>query len=918
MSQVQIAPWDPNDTVHIDEVYTRLSWCREDKHPSGTEEQELGDYTDIFHGHKNYPNPKKIVVVGQGGIGKSTFSQKLAVDWAKGEKEALKKFDLLLVIKLRDVGGMRNFKEMLVASGIVQSEECAQVESFVQYINEHQERVLILFDGYDEYDRELARDVTSDVHKIITGKMLIGCHLVVTTRSQRVDEVKKYMHTQCKIKGFTREDLKKFASKYVGKKEVLPFLKYLDKQKILGMAKIPLLLLFLCLLWKERKAEPLPTSRTQLYQEVVQCILDHCFAKVSPDNLKSTDECSEALCKIGKIAFEALLQDSLVFDAAQLPSEVLSDDVVHLGFLSTSKVQHRRSKMMASFLHKSMQEFLAAWYITKEAIPSGRTEWLSSIDDFSTFQGFHDFFEFVCGLSTEGAVAVLHHLKRIGEKENLLPSGDDLNSLVDLRKSQEKFLELCLDFFTCMVDFQKAILGTFLECVNGLVLSNFCFDWSLVDPSVLRVLLHHDSFILLVMTNNFNQYEDPLLDTLNQIDTRVVSSSGVCHMTASEFMSYTGSSFSRMWLLKRESVFYIGFKYMAIHNQLDWLTDLHVLPPSLASEQSAPEAQASEQGNNQNFITQKLSGASENTPFNFLFLTIFVAVSYKDGFVPNDDHNVKSLLSELKCAVNLRDIRLVDLRMSTEFAVPLATVLDHVPCLERLFLSHNPLGPGLSVLVCHLQSVPKLSCLWLDNTNMTEREAADLANSLQHVPLLDGLHLSHNPIGCGLIPLVENLVHVPELTYLSLEDTKLMEREATALIKALPLIPLLEQIHLSDNPIGCSLIPLAENLIHVPKLISLNLKGTNMTKREATALAKALPCLPLLQDLCLSNNPIGRGLIPLAENLIHVPELDCLDICNTEMDSECEAALQRAQLDRVRGIEITVSNKCHLNILMKV
>ena len=661
-----MAPWDPNDTVHIDEVYTRLSWCREDKHPSGTEEQELGDYTDIFHGHKNYPNPKKIVVVGQGGIGKSTFSQKLAVDWAKGEKEALKKFDLLLVIKLRDVGGMRNFKEMLVASGIVQSEECAQVESFVQYINEHQERVLILFDGYDEYDRELARDVTSDVHKIITGKMLIGCHLVVTTRSQRVDEVKRFMHTQCRIEGFREADIKQFASKHVGKEEVEPFISYLMEQDIESMAKIPLLLLFLCLLWKERKAEPLPTSRTQLYLEFVQCILDHCYAKVSPDNLKSTDECSETLCKIGKVAFEALLQDSLVFDAAQLPSEVLNDDVVRLGFLSTSKVQHHRSKMMTSFLHKSMQEFLAAWYIAKEVIPSGRTELLSSIDGFSSFRGFHDLFVFVCGLSTEGAVAVFHHLKSIGKKENLLPSGDDHVSLMDLTDDQDNFLRWCLGFLV-KVDCKVAILGTFLECVNGVVLIDRFDNWNLLDPSLFLMLLHHDSFVLLLIRDI--DFEEPLLHTLNEIDTKVVSSSLVYHMTALQFIqkcTRCSNYLSSIWLLKKASEFYIGFQKVDIQDLINFTTDL--LQPSLASEQSGSEAHASEQENNQNFITQKLSDASENTlSFHFLlpiikvekfdtYRMLILEHSYHHNWFEPSVH--LGLLSELNCAVNLCEIEL--------------------------------------------------------------------------------------------------------------------------------------------------------------------------------------------------------------------------------------------------------------------
>ena len=76
-----------------------------------------------------------------------------------------------------------------------------------------------------------------------------------------------------------------------------------------------------------------------------------------------------------------------------------------------------------------------------------------------------------------------------------------------------------------------------------------------------------------------------------------------------------------------------------------------------------------------------------------------------------------------------------------------------------------------------------------------------------------------------------------------------------------------------SNSIGCGLIPLAENLVHVPHLRSLMLDNTNMTERETTDLANSVQHIPLLKELGLSNNPIGCGLIPLAENLVHVPEL---------------------------------------------
>ena len=206
----------------------------------------------------------------------------------------------------------------------------------------------------------------------------------------------------------------------------------------------------------------------------------------------------------------------------------------------------------------------------------------------------------------------------------------------------------------------------------------------------------------------------------------------------------------------------------------------------------------------------------------------------------------------------------------------------------------NSIGCGLIHLAQNLIHVPELRSLMLDNTNITEREATDLANSLQHVPLLKDLYLVSNSIGCGLIHLAQNLIHVPELRSLMLDNTNITEREATDLANSLQHVPLLKDLYLVSNSIGCGLIHLAQNLIHVPELRSLMLDKTNMTDREAGALANSLQHVPLLQELGLSNNPIGFGLIPLAENLVHVPQLRSLMLDNTNMTEREAADLAKA------------------------
>ena len=88
INMVQITPWNPDDRVHIDEVYTNLSWLRDHKTPRGTSQKKLKDYGEIFQGTDRFPNPKRILIYGRPGIGKTTFSQKIASTGQMAEKKS--------------------------------------------------------------------------------------------------------------------------------------------------------------------------------------------------------------------------------------------------------------------------------------------------------------------------------------------------------------------------------------------------------------------------------------------------------------------------------------------------------------------------------------------------------------------------------------------------------------------------------------------------------------------------------------------------------------------------------------------------------------------------------------------------------------------------------------------------------------
>ena len=99
-------------------------------------------------------------------------------------------------------------------------------------------------------------------------------------------------------------------------------------------------------------------------------------------------------------------------------------------------------------------------------------------------------------------------------------------------------------------------------------------------------------------------------------------------------------------------------------------------------------------------------------------------------------------------------------------------------------------------------------------------------------------------------------------------------------------------IHLSGNPLGYGIIELAEHLNCLPGLAELELAKINMGEEEAAAIVRCLPSLSRLKRLNLSVNPLGHGIVQLAERLKCVPHLT--DLYNTRMDKEKISALSRA------------------------
>ena len=179
------------------------------------------------------------------------------------------------------------------------------------------------------------------------------------------------------------------------------------------------------------------------------------------------------------MALECPLKDDHVFEYDQLSAAVLCDESLIIGLLQvTEYAENLRPAGMVSFTHKSIQEFLAAWFVTYRCVPEGN---LGGIEQrartFEDCMAWENVFRFVCGLSDDGAVKVFQHLTSVRISDPTLDLSktlaDEENEtdvpLCDVTGRHVMFSDLVDGYFQ-EVQSKPALVRHWLDCTAGIIL----------------------------------------------------------------------------------------------------------------------------------------------------------------------------------------------------------------------------------------------------------------------------------------------------------------------------------------------------------------------------------------------------------------------------------------------------------------
>ncbi len=387
-----VTPWNEIEVVEMDELYQELTLEKVENKPTGQKGITLRSYTELFdaahvqvsaavEGSSNEDSPKppqnpkldlnarkgkgckkgkRVQGKGDPGMGKTTLAKKMAWDWAK-EKFTTFSLVLFVMLKLAQPGDRIEsviFDQNKWIEGLNVSEKALR-----KVLKTFGSRCLLILDGYDE----IANQVNNDVMKIIEGRKLFTCNVVLTSRPHETKAIEQRFGTVFKVNGFSRERAYNFAwniLKEEGKvKAVLNFSPYREP-----LYQCPILLAFICVLVRDGD-ESLDLTDERIDVGSVYLLMTQFLYKkyVTRKGAQYEHEGFLQMMKsIGKIAWEMLLSGNFFRRRGDLVREV-GEDVFAIGLLiGDENIRSTRNIITADILitfpHRSLQEFLASGF----------------------------------------------------------------------------------------------------------------------------------------------------------------------------------------------------------------------------------------------------------------------------------------------------------------------------------------------------------------------------------------------------------------------------------------------------------------------------------------------------------------------------------------------------------------------------
>ncbi|XP_039681997.1 NACHT, LRR and PYD domains-containing protein 12-like isoform X2 [Perca fluviatilis] len=409
------------DKKHLDDIYIELSLSyginvninmqhevrqveMASRQPAGTEQPIQP--SDIFTHPSGKNTPVRIVLTsGIAGIGKTFLVHKFILDWAEGR--ANQDVHLTFPFTFRQLNllkGRRFCLAELIHKCILETKDI-RVEDLNDIFTKLQAsgntnydkskfKLLFVLDGLDESrlqlnftdDKNPTIDVTQAVGveilltSLIKGELLPSARLWITTRPAAANQIPlDFVDIMTEVRGFTDPQKDEYFRKRFRDEEVRGrILSHVKASRILHiMCHIPVFCWITATVLQDvlktsDKGE-LPKTLTELYTEFLMFHIRQTKEKYG------TEKTIQYIQALAKLAYHQLEKGNLIFYEKDLKESGIdfNEASVYSGVFTQIFKKERRLKdkdehKMFSFVHLSIQEFLAAVYVVQSLINKNR------------------------------------------------------------------------------------------------------------------------------------------------------------------------------------------------------------------------------------------------------------------------------------------------------------------------------------------------------------------------------------------------------------------------------------------------------------------------------------------------------------------------------------------------------------------
>ena len=362
---------------------------------------------ELFLPNRDTPDPRKILIVGRPGIGKSLLCTKLLRDWSQDKIlcDNGKNFKHFFLFQFRwfnhDDQSCGTAVEKISLKQLL-SRVCPEKQidnDMFQDILDNPKRVLLIFDGLDEFKHhdscledehaQAGNCPTEEMQfsalyvKLMKGKQLSGATVLTTSRPNVVQSVAGLTFDRTvEIMGFTPEKVLEYVSKFCAHNtETMNklWIHISNNLELLSLCYIPVNSFIVCSLlekWitideQDSAESTLPKTSTEVYEGALRLFIfkHHPEFKgktLTKDylmgNVGFSDSIEETLDQLGSLAKTGIEAGQLIFGSTEVQG---MENCGLLNRLPDSEVSPYRFTSHFCFTHLTLQELLAAREIVK-------------------------------------------------------------------------------------------------------------------------------------------------------------------------------------------------------------------------------------------------------------------------------------------------------------------------------------------------------------------------------------------------------------------------------------------------------------------------------------------------------------------------------------------------------------------------